>query len=101
MALHLYTPEMGEKIDKKITTHARLAHYGKHYFVKSELGPDKIRGVGVVYMGKLTPNPDLLKMEISVRGDSPFVGYHEYKLTLKAFEKLQKTVDIGCEMLLD
>lgn len=99
--IHHYHPEMGESIPETITTHASLAHYGKHYFVKSLLGPDKIRGVGVVYMGKLTVEPDLLKMEKAIHKDSKFVGYHEYKLTLKAFEKLEKTVEIGYAMLLD
>lgn len=63
--------------------------------------PEMNRGVGVVYMGKLTVNPDILKMEISVNEGSAFIGYHQYKLTLKAFEKLEKTVEIGYAMLLD
>jgi len=97
----MYTPEMGEKVDPSITTHATLAHYGKHYFVKSILGPDVIKGKGVEYMGRLAVNPDLLKMEKAVHKDSPYVGYYEYKLTLRAFEKLKETVEIGYAMLLD
>ena len=101
--LHMYNPEMGEKVDPAITTHATLAHYGKHYFVKSILGPDVIRGLGVEYMGRLTinPDPDHLKMQRSVHMSSPYVGYYEYKLTLRAFEKLKETVEIGYAMLLD
>lgn len=99
--LHMYHPEMGEKISPDITTHASLAHYGKHYFVNSTIGPDKIRGVGVKYLGQYAVEPDLLKMELSIHKDSKLVGYYHYMLTKKAFEKLQKTVEIGYAMLLD
>jgi hypothetical protein len=82
--LHLYTPELGQTLDPKITTHGRLAHYGNHYYVESILGPNVIRGRGVTY-----------------RGVSRTVGYYSYKLTLKAYEKLQETVEIGERVLLD
>lgn len=103
MPLHMYHPEMGEKIDTtKITTHASLGHYGKHYFVTSTLGPDKIRGVGVKYLGRYAGlEPDVLKLELQCSADHKYLGYYHYKLTEKAFEKLQKTVEIGYEMLLD
>jgi len=99
--LKMYCPEMGESIGPEITTHAEMAHYGKHYFVDSIHGPDKIRGVGVKYLGRYALEPDLLKLEIQTHQGSKLVGYYHYKLTTKAFEKLQETMDIGYFMLLN
>lgn len=102
--IHHYTPEMGGTIDKtKVQTHARLAHYGRHYFLKSIHGPDKIKGRGVEYMGRLmaNPSPDPLLMERRIDATSEYVGYYEYKVTLKAFEKLGEQIEIGNVVLLD
>lgn len=99
--IHYYHPEMHETISPEIKTHATLAHYGKHYFLKSNLGPDKIRGVGVVYLGQLSATPDLLKMERYIDPKSPLLGYFEYKVTLRAFERLKQEIEIGYAMLLD
>ena len=88
-----YHPEMGGKCPEHVTTHATLAHYGKHYFLRSTLGPDVIRGRGVEYDGVSTA-------EQLVPG-SKFVGYHNYKVTIRAYEQLKKRTAIGLEILLD
>jgi hypothetical protein len=93
MAIHGYHSEMGETCPAQVTTHATLSHYGRHYFLRSTLGPDVLKGVGIVYEGVLTA-------ERLVPG-SKFVGMHEYKVTTRAMDKLKKSVEIGLEMLLD
>ena len=46
--LHYVTLHMGDKVPEKAKTVAKLAHYGRHYFLTSSLGPEVIKGVGVV-----------------------------------------------------
>lgn len=84
-----YYPEMGEKAPAA-EIHAQLAHYGKHYFIKTPLTIKPGRGIeslGVLTEGRL------------VKG-SKFVGWNEYKVTLKAFDKLKSQYRIASEFLL-
>lgn len=83
-----YYPEMGET--KPVAQiHASLSHYGRHYFVKTPL---TLKGRGIEALGAIAEGR-------LVKG-SPFVGWNEYKVTLKAMEKLEAQYRIASEMLL-
>lgn len=86
-----YHPEMGEA---RPVAHmeARLSHYGKHYFVDTPL---TLKGRGIEHLGAYTA-ARLVGGEKNRR-----CGWNEYKVTLKAMEKLQATYRISSEMLLD
>lgn len=92
MSMHAYYPEMQQVAPVVVNSHASLSHYGEHYFLRSTVGPDQIKGRGIKYLGQLTA-------ERMVPG-SKFVGYHEYKVTVAAMDKLEKTLEIGLEMML-
>jgi len=94
MAIHAYYPEMKQAAPASVTSHARLLHYGRKYRLRSTLGPDAIKGVGIVYDGQMT-------VDRGYRADSKFLGFHEYTVTTRAMAKLEKTVEIGLEILLD
>lgn len=79
-----YHPEMGEK---KPLAHieARLCHYGRHYYIDT---PMTLKGRGIEFR--------------RVRGDSEGrrAGWNEYRVTEKAFEKLETQYRVSVEMLL-
>nr|WP_294529221.1 hypothetical protein [uncultured Rhodopila sp.] len=82
-----YYPEMGEaRPETKIE--ARLAHYGKHYFLTSSV---QLSGRGVEFLKTIKPGD----MTNSRRD-----GWHEYKVTLKAFDAICKAHAVACEILL-
>jgi hypothetical protein len=56
-------------------------------------GPDKIKGRGIVYINQDTAE--------SLVPGSKFVGYHNYKMTLKAFRSLCESMEVGIECSLD
>jgi len=85
-----YTPEMNEA-KPDVAIEASLAHYGRHYFLKTRL---ELKGRGIEFLKTLTSG-DLVP-EAQHR-----VGTHEYKVTIKAFEKLLETHKIAEERLLD
>jgi hypothetical protein len=101
--LHYVTPEMGDKAPESAKTFAKLAHYGRHYFLDSTLGPDVIKGMGVVYRGqyKEDASDDPLKMELRCEKGSKLANHYSYKVTIRAFEKLGKTIDIAVDCPLD
>jgi hypothetical protein len=69
---------------------ARLSHYGKHWFLKTPL---VLRGRGIEHLGTLTA--DRL-----VESAQHKVGWHEYKVTERAMERIQKEHKVACECLL-
>lgn len=83
-----YHPEMGET-RPVAQIHASLSHYGRHYFIKTPL---TLKGRGIEAMG-------VISADRLVKG-SPFAGWNEYKVTLKAMEKLESQYRISSEMLL-
>jgi hypothetical protein len=88
--LAYYYPEMGEaKPDAKIE--ASLAHYGKHYFLKSEV---ELTGRGVEFLGTL-------KASDLVPAAQHKAGWHQYKVTMRAFDKICREHRASCELLLD
>lgn len=87
--VHSYYPEMGER---KVNTQmeARLSHYGNHYFVDS---PTELKGRDVTFLKTYAANG-------FVRPNHK-VGWHSYKVTTAAFDKLKGQYSISMERLLD
>lgn len=79
-----YHPEMGEA---RPVAHmeARLSHYGKHYYIDTPL---TLKGRGIEYVGTETDSR------------CRRAGWDKYKVTLKAFAKLETQYRIASEMLL-
>ena len=85
-----YTPEMGDR--KPVTRmEASLGHYGKHYYIDT---PEELCGRGIEYRKTYTAN------ELSNTGQHK-VGWHSYRVTSRAFEKLKSAYPIGYAMHLD
>lgn len=85
-----YYPEMGEAKPETLIE-ARLAHYGKHYFLTSQV---ELKGRGVTFRGTLKAS------QLTPQAQHK-VGYHEYKVTIAAFDKICKQYAVGYEMPLD
>ncbi|HQY89560.1 MAG TPA: hypothetical protein PK402_12980 [Tepidisphaeraceae bacterium] len=85
-----YYPEMGEKRPADAVIDARLAHYGKHYFLKTPL---VLAGRGIELLNTLKAH------ELTPAAQHK-VGWHEYKVTVAAFEKLWATYKIASESML-
>lgn len=85
-----YTPEMGER-KPAVRMEARLAHYGKHYFIDTT---EELSGRGIEFLKTYTPH-DL------TQAGQRLVGWHSYKVTTRAFEKLKAQYPIGYETHLD
>ena len=84
-----YHPEMGEA-KPAAQIEAQLSHYGNHYFLKSAI---ELTGRGVTFLktlvaGDLTPQ---------AQGK---VGWHEYKVTARAFKAICEKHAVAYEMLL-
>lgn len=80
-----YYPELGEA---KPVAHieASLGHYGKHYFAWTPLS---LKGRGIEHLGT------------EATAGHRRAGWNYYKVTLKAFEKLEAVYRISSETLLD
>lgn len=65
-------------------TTADLGHYGEHYYLRSTLGPDQIRGRGVTHLGLNAYQPQ----------SGPVT--HKYRVTCAAFDRLAKQIEIVC-----
>jgi hypothetical protein len=84
-----YYPEMGEKEPGNTEIQARLGHYGRHWFLRTKLA---LKGRGVVFLKTETA-------ETLVPG-SRYVGWHQYKVTEKAFESICREHNVTSESLL-
>lgn len=92
MSLRMYHPEMGEtKPDAQIE--ASMSHYGKHYFLRTPLA---LGGRGVEYDMTYTA-ADLIPVPAAQR----LIGWHRYKVTIKAFERICAQYAVSYEILLD
>lgn len=83
-----YCPEMGDA-RPVAHIHATLSHYGRHYFLRTPL---VLKGRGIESMGVLTAT--------RLVPGSKFVGWNEYQVTIRAFDKLKTQYRIASEMLL-
>ena len=85
-----YYPEMGEARPADAAIDAQLSHYGKHYFLKTPL---VLTGRGVEHLGTLT------SAQLTPAAQHK-VGWHEYKVTVRAFEAICRTHKVASESLL-
>lgn len=87
--VHAYYPEMGErKVNAQME--ARLSHYGNHYFLDT---PVELKGRGITYLKTYAAN-DFIPPNNKV-------GWHSYKVTKLAFDKLTQQYSSSMERLLD
>ena len=85
-----YYPEMKEKRPADTQIDARLSHYGEHYFLDTHL---ELKGQGVKHL-------QTYKAEDLTPAAQYKVGQHHYKVTIRAYEKLEKIYRISREHLL-
>lgn len=88
--MHGYYSEMNEARPADTQIDARLSHYGKHYFIKTPL---VLKGRGIEYRRTLKAE------ELTPKAQHK-AGWHEYIVTTKAMEKLEKEYKVSIEMLL-
>lgn len=88
--VHGYTPEMGDR-KPNCQMEASLSHYGRHYFVDTPLD---LKGRGIEHLNTYAEKD-------FVKPGNRKIGWHQYKVTTRAFEALQAQYSIGYEMLLD
>ena len=88
--VYSYTPEMGQQ-KPECQMEASLAYYGKHYFVDT---PIELKGRGIMLLRQYE------EKDFCTPGDHK-VGWYEYCVTKKAFEKLKAEYSISMERLLD
>lgn len=87
---HAFYPEMKErKVECQIE--ASLGYYGSHYFIDTTL---ELKGRGITYIKTYTSS------DLTSHGQRK-VGWHSYKVTTKAYSKLEKEYSISREVLLD
>jgi hypothetical protein len=90
VGLRVYTPEMGEK-KPIVQMEASRAYFTQHYFVDTPL---VLKGQGITFLKTYKST------ELTEAGQRK-VGWHEYKVTMIAFDKLKKQYAIGLESLLN
>lgn len=90
--IHTFYPEMHErKVNCQLT--ASLSYYGTHYFVDS---PDLLSpGRGIILVSQYTAD------RFTNGEANPKVGWYEYKVTSRAFDKLKTQYSISMERHLD
>lgn len=88
--LYCYTPEMGEQ-KPKCQIEADRSYYGSHYHINTPL---ELKGRGITF-DRVLESKDLSK-SAQYR-----LGWREYTVTERAFEKLQEQYTISQELLLD
>lgn len=90
--VHAYWPELG---DRKVNAQleAQLSYYGKHYFVDSPFELPK--GRGIEFLRRYEAR------DFVYGAANRKVGWYEYRVTSRAFEKLKQYYSISMERLLD
>lgn len=87
--IYCYTPEMGgQKPDCQME--ASRGYYGKHWFIDTPL---ELKGRGIELIKKY--------QEKDFCSKDHRVGWNEYRVTNRAFEKLKEKYSISQECLLD
>lgn len=85
-----YTPEMGDS--KPICQiEAQLAYYGKHYYLDTPLD---LNGRGIRFQKRY-------KASDFTDANDRRVGWNQYYVTKRAFEKLKETYSVSMETYLD
>lgn len=88
--VYCYTPEMGQK-KPDCQMEASRGYYGKHWFIDTPL---EIKGRGITFLKKYTDK------DFCTPGHYR-VGWNEYRVTNKAFDKLKEQYTISQEVCLD
>lgn len=88
--IYSYAPEIGQQ-KPNCQLEAQLSYYGKHYYVDS---PIELKGRGITLV-KQYKEGDFCKP------GNYRVGWYEYRVTTKAFDKLKSQYSISMERLLD
>lgn len=87
--IYCYTPEMGgQKPDCQME--ASRGYYGKHWFIDTPL---ELKGRGIEFIKKY--------QEKDFCSKDHRAGWNEYRVTNRAFEKLQEQYTISQELFLD
>lgn len=86
--VHLYCPEMGQR-KPEVQMEASLSYDGSHYFVDTPL---VLKGRGIV---EIVPACWAFSSKKDVE------GWRVYRVTKRAFEKLERQYPIAMENLLD
>ena len=87
--VYCYTPEMGgQKPDCQME--ASRGYYGKHWFIDTPL---ELKGRGIEFIKKY--------QEKDFCSKDHRAGWNEYRVTNRAFEKLQEQYTISQELFLD
>lgn len=87
-----YYPEMGETAPPAALIHARLSHYGRHYYLRVHPSVDRLAGRGVEFLGVDT--------EKTLVPGSKFVGWSSYKVTMRAMKAISAQYATTGETLL-
>jgi hypothetical protein len=95
MTTYNYCPEMKEvKPDHRFYDMEVQASYDyKYQYITTPL---EIKGRGITFIGKIDPKNYISTARIGYK-----IGWNEYKVTRKAFEKLESEYRIVRETLLD
>lgn len=88
--LYCYTPEMGEQ-KPKCQIEAERSYYGSHYHISTPL---QLKGRGITF-------DRVLESKNLSKSAQYRLGWREYTVTERAFEKLQEQYTISQELLLD
>ncbi|GCA68074.1 hypothetical protein KGMB01110_25100 [Mediterraneibacter butyricigenes] len=88
--LYCYTPEMGEQ-KPKCQIEAERSYYGRHYHINTPL---QLKGRGITF-------DRVLESKNLSKSAQYRLGWREYTVTERAFEKLQEQYTISQELLLD
>ncbi len=84
-----YHPEMGEE-KPAAQIEAHLSHYGKHWFLKSQI---ELKGRGILYKGRLQAS------DLAPHAQDK-AGWYEYQVTEKALDTICQNHAVAYEMLL-
>lgn len=88
--LYCYTPEMGEQ-KPECQIEAHRSYYGGHYLIDTPL---ELKGRGITF-------DRVLESKNLSKSAQYRLGWREYTVTERAFEKLQEQYTISQELLLD
>lgn len=84
--LYIYCPEMGEG-RPECQMIARMSHYGSHYYIDTPL---TLKGRGITFL-------ETRESKNLTASGQFMTGWNEYKVTERAFHKLQEQYSISME----
>jgi len=91
VGLNCFHPEMGEARPAS-QIHARLTHYGRHWFIRVAPEVARLSGRGIEF--------ECVETAANLVPGSKYVGWSKYKVTERAFKTLCAKFAVSSEMLL-